>query len=197
MSNFSQITPIANQILKKYDLCDHCLGRFFSKQLHLSSNKFLGKKLKIDYISKNKCYICKNLFNNLDYFLKLMLDSSSNYAFKTYGVGTIIKPSIVDRDDFLRSKYNLKGIDSVKTDITKELIKFFTKKTKKIMDSFDPEITFTLNLKDESCQLRSKSITISGRYVKSKRGIPQKQKSCDNCFGKGCRMCDFHGISRI
>ena len=52
---------------------------------------------------------------------------------------------------FLDLKYKLKGIDSVKTDITKELIKLFTKKTKKIMDSLDPEITFTLNLKDESC----------------------------------------------
>ena len=172
-------------------------GRFFSKQLHLSSNKFLGKKLKTNYISKNKCYICKNLFNNLDYFLKLMLDSSSNYVFRTYGVGVIIKPSIIDRDDFIRSKYELKGIDSIKTDVTKELIKLFTKKTKKIIDSLDPEITFTVNLKDESCQLRSKSITISGRYVKSKRGISQKQKSCDNCFGKGCRVCNFHGISEF
>jgi tRNA pseudouridine synthase 10 len=65
------------------------------------------------------------------------------------------------------------------------------------MDPFDPEITFTVNLKDESCQLRSKSITIFGRYVKSKRGYSQKQKSCDNCSGKGCRICDFHGISEF
>ena len=70
MSDYSQIIPIANNILKKYDLCDHCLGRMFSKQLHLSSNKFLGKKLKNGSESKNKCYICKNLFHNLDYFLK-------------------------------------------------------------------------------------------------------------------------------
>ena len=89
-----------------------------------------------------------------------MLDLSSNYEFQTYGVGIIIKPSIVDRDDFIRSKYKLKGIDSIKTDIAKELIKLFTKKTQKTLDSFDPEITFTVNLKDESCQLHSKSITI-------------------------------------
>ena len=57
-----------------------------------------------------------------------MLDSSSHYTFKTYGVGLLIKPSIVDRDDFIRSKYKLKGIDSIKTDIAKELIKLFTKK---------------------------------------------------------------------
>ena len=46
MSNYSQIIPIANKIIKKYDLCDQCLGRLFSKQLHLTSNKLLGKKLK-------------------------------------------------------------------------------------------------------------------------------------------------------
>ena len=197
MSNYSEITSIANSILKKYDLCDQCLGRLFSKQLHLSSNKFLGKKLKKNYTSKGKCYVCKYLFSNLDYFLKLMLDLSSNYEFQTYGVGIIIKPSIVDRDDFIRSKYKLKGIDSIKTDIAKELIKLFTKKTQKTLDSFDPEITFTVNLKDESCQLHSKSITIFGKYIKSERGYAQKQTSCDNCSGTGCRVCDFHGISEF
>ena len=197
MSNYSEITSIANSILKKYDLCDQCLGRLFSKQLHLSSNKFLGKKLKKNYASKGKCYVCKDLFSNLDYFLKLMLDLSSNYEFQTYGVGLIIKPSIVDRDDFIRSKYKLKGIDSIKTDIAKELIKLFTKKTQKTLDSFDPEITFTVNLKDESCQLHSKSITIFGKYIKSERGYAQKQTSCDNCSGTGCRVCDFHGISEF
>jgi tRNA pseudouridine synthase 10 len=197
MSDYSQIISTANLILKQYDLCDQCLGRLFSKQLHLSSNKLLGRKLNKDSVSQSKCYVCKNLFYNLDHFLKLMFDSSLNYEFKTFGVGIMIKPSIVDRDDLLRSKYNLKGIDSVKADITKELIKLFTKKTHKIMDPFDPEITFTINLKDESCQLRSKSITVFGRYVKSKRGYAQKQKSCDNCFGKGCRICDFHGISEF
>ena len=197
MSNYSEITSIANSILKKYDLCDQCLGRLFSKQLHLSSNKFLGKKLKKNYASKGKCYVCKDLFSNLDYFLKLMLDLSSNYEFQTYGVGIIIKPSIVDRDDFIRSKYKLKGINSIKTDIAKELIKLFTKKTQKTLDSFDPEITFTVNLKDESCQLHSKSITIFGKYIKSERGYAQKQTSCDNCSGTGCRVCDFHGISEF
>ena len=197
MSNYSEITSITNSILKKYDLCDQCLGRLFSKQLHLSSNKFLGKKLKKNYTSKGKCYVCKDLFCNLNYFLKLMLDLSSNYEFQTYGVGIIIKPSIVDRDDFIRSKYKLKGIDSIKTDIAKELIKLFTKKTQKTLDSFDPEITFTVNLKDESCQLHSKSIIIFGKYVKSERGYAQKQTSCDNCSGMGCRVCDFHGISEF
>lgn len=197
MSDYQKISPIVNQILKKYPLCDNCLGRLFSKKLHRSSNKLLGKKLKKNLKSSQKCYICKNLFDNLNYFLKLMLNTSSNYSYSSFSVGAIIKPSIVDRDDYIRSKYKLKGIDSIKTDVTRELGKLFSRKTKKVVDFLDPDLTFTVNLKDESCQLRSKSITLSGRYIKTQRGILQKQKSCDNCSGKGCRICNFHGISNF
>lgn len=197
MSNFKKIIPISNQILKKYSLCDNCLGRLFSKQLHLSSNKLLGKRLRENLHLSSKCYICKNLFDNLDHFLKLMLESSSEYSFSTFSVGVMIKPSIIDRDDSIRSKYKLKGIDSVKTDVTRELGKLFYRKTKKSIDFLDPEVTFTLNLKEESCQTRSKSITLSGRYVKTLRGVPQKQKPCTNCSGKGCRVCNFHGITEF
>ncbi|MEX0861192.1 tRNA pseudouridine(54/55) synthase Pus10 [Nitrosopumilus sp.] len=194
MSNYQQIVPIAHKILQKYDLCDHCLGRLFSKQLRLSSNKTLGKKLKKSLSSSQKCYICKNLFDNLTHFLKLMTDASSSYLYDTFSVGAIVKPSIIDRDDSIRSTYKLRGIDSIKTDITKELGKVFARKTRKVIDPLDPELIFTLNLKDESCELRSKAIILSGRYVKTMRGLPQKQKSCDNCLGKGCRTCDFHGM---
>ncbi len=197
MSDYQKIVPIVNPILKKYPLCDNCLGRLFSKQLHLSSNKLLGKKLKKNLNSTQKCYICRNLFDNLNHFLKMMIDVSSNYSFSSFSVGAMIKPSIIDRDDFIRSKYKLKGIDSVKTDLSRELRKSFSRKTKKNIDFLDSDVTFTINLKDESCQLRSKSISLSGRYVKTLRGISQKQKSCSNCFGKGCRTCNFHGISEF
>ena len=64
-----------------------------------------------------------------------MIDSSSNYVFNTYGIGVIVKPSIIDRDDFLRSKYKLKGIDSVKNRHYKRIDKnFLQKKTKKIIE---------------------------------------------------------------
>jgi tRNA pseudouridine synthase 10 len=196
MTTIKEIIPVVNQIIKNYDLCNSCLGRLFSKQLHLSSNKLLGKKLKTSIRqSSQKCFICKNLLDNLQPYLKLMLDESLKYDFSSMIVGAMIKPSIIDRDDYIRSKYKLRGIDSVKTDITKELGKQFIKKTKKIIDSLNPDLTFTINFKDESCQLRSKPILLHGRYTKLKRGLPQKQKPCINCTGKGCRGCNFHGIT--
>jgi len=197
MTTYQEIIPISNKILKKHVLCEYCLGRLFSKQLHLSSNKLLGRKLKNNSKSIQRCYICKNLFFNLNYFLNMMIDSSSSYDYSSFSVGAIVKPSIIDRDDLIRSKYKLKGIDGIKTDITKELVKLFSKKTKKKFEYLDPQIVFTVNLKDESCDIRSKSLTLSGRYVKSERGFLQKQKPCFNCSGKGCRICHFHGISEF
>ena len=196
MTTIKEIIPVANQIIKDYDLCNDCLGRLFSKQMNLSSNKLLGKKLKLSVRqSSKKCFICNNLLDNLTPYLKLMFNASSKYDFSSMIVGALIKPSIIDRDDYIRSKYKLRGIDSVKTGITKELGKQFTKKIKKTIDFLNPDLTFTINFKDESCQLHSKPILLHGRYTKSERGLPQKQKSCVNCYGKGCRSCNFHGIS--
>jgi tRNA pseudouridine synthase 10 len=195
MSSITEVSLLANQILKKHYLCDSCLGRLFSKKLKLSSNRFLGKKLKQNITTSKKCYICKNLCENLVSYLELMLESSSNYGFSSFVVGAMIKPSVVDRDDYLRSKYQLRGIDSVKTDITRELSKQFRRKTKKILDFLNPDVTFTVNFNDKTCQLRSKQISLQGRYNKIQRGFSQKQKSCENCSGKGCRMCDFHGFT--
>ncbi|MDH3385354.1 MAG: tRNA pseudouridine(54/55) synthase Pus10 [Nitrosopumilus sp.] len=196
MSSIQEVYPIASQILKKYYLCNSCLGRLFAKKLRVSSNRILGKKLKQNFPkSSKKCYICKNLLDNLESYLELMLESSLNYGFSSFVVGAIIQPSIIDRDDFLRSKYQLRGIDGVKTVITREISKQFAKKTKKKLDFLDPEITFTLNLKEKTCLLRSKQISFQGRYNKIKRGFSQKQKPCQNCAGKGCRVCNFHGFT--
>jgi tRNA pseudouridine synthase 10 len=124
-----------------------------------------------------------------------MRDASSIYDFKTFLVGAKLKPSILDRDDHLRSQFKLKGIDGIKTSITRELAKQFSRKTKRVHDLADPDLTITVDFKTESCEAHSKSLYVSGRYVKPIRGIPQKQKPCQNCLGKGCVTCQRHGMT--
>ena len=198
MSNLHKPISSATTILQKYDLCDHCLGRLFSKAPR-PSNSLLGKKIRhsLNHVTARSCYICRNLIDNLKPYIKLMLESSSKYDYSTFLIGIVIKPSIIDRDDCLRSKYQFRGTDSIKTSITKELSKQFIQKTKKRIDFLDPEITFTINFQEQICHIRSKSIYFQGRYNKTVRGIPQKQKPCTNCLGKGCRTCNYHGISEF
>jgi len=71
------------------------------------------------------------------------------------------------------------------------------KLTKKKVNFKNPDVTFTINLKNNSTEIMSKPICVFGRYTKKIRGIKQKQKLCENCEGEGCRLCDYHGISKV
>ena len=196
---FNDVISTSKQILKEYDLCENCIGRLFAKKLGLSSHKFLGKKIKNQLKTKSsqKCYICKNILSHLDTYVEKMQDASSGYEFSTFLVGAILKPSLTDRDDVIRSKYRLKGIDSIKSDITHQIGKKFAKKAKAKIDYLYPDLTFTINFKNDSCELRAKPLFLYGRYTKNKRGLPQKQTPCNDCKGKGCLFCDHHGFSEF
>ncbi len=189
----------AKIILNEYDICDNCTGRLFAKKMGLLSNQLLGKKIKnrLNFKSSKTCYICKEIHSNLQSIVERMLEQSSDYEFSTFVLGAILKPSIIDRDDLIRSKFKLQGIDSVKTGITKELSKKFAMKTKKKIDYLYPDLTFTYNFKNDSCELQTRTLILSGRYVKKNRGLPQKQAPCINCNGKGCLQCNNHGFSNF
>jgi len=105
--------------------CENCLGRLFSKQFHVTSNKLLGKKLlkKLGKKAPTKCYVCKSLVPSLHFYLDKLLDQISVYQFSSFVIGATLKHSLIDRDDHLRSKFKLRGIDSIKTDITSEISK--------------------------------------------------------------------------
>jgi len=189
----------AKIILNEYDICEHCIGRLFAKKMGSTSNQLLGKKIKNRLHSKSSknCYICKGILSNLQLIVNKMMEKSSDYRFSTFVIGAILKPSVNDKDDLIRSKFKLQGIDSVKTAITKELSKKFSKKTKKKIDFLYPDLTFTFNFKDDSCEVRTKTLFLFGRYIKKNRGFPQKQPTCSNCKGKGCLQCDRHGFSKF
>ena len=183
-SKTNQFLIQTRKISKEYDLCENCFRRLFSK-------KFRKKPAK----TISKCFICKNVFSNLTFYVDKMLEISSEHEFSSFVTGAILKPSYVDRDDFLRSKYKLKGVDSLKTELTRTISVKFHKKTKKKIDFQNPDVTFTLNFKDDTCEIRSKPVFLFGRYTKKSRDFPQKQKPCENCKGKGCVTCNKHGIS--
>ena len=186
----------SKSILKECDLCDNCLGRFFINSTHLSSGKRLGNKIRNSINSRavTKCYICKNLLSNADLYVKMMQNASMGYEFSTFTVGAILKQSIIERDDKLRSKFHLHGVDGIKTAVTRELGKKFVSKTKKRIDHLLADITFTINFKTERCNVKTKPIFLYGKYIKDKRGLPQKEESCQDCKGKGCIFCNNHGI---
>jgi tRNA pseudouridine synthase 10 len=185
------------QILREYRLCDYCLGRMFASKLRLVSHKNLGEKIRktIKQSKPKACYLCKNLMPQLGIFLNKIYDISKDYEFSTFLIGAILQPSILDRDDVIRSKFKLRGIAGIKSDVTREMGKQFGKKTRTKVDYQNPDIVFTIDFKKDQCDIKPKALILQGRYTKETRGIPQKQESCNRCEGKGCFACDFHGIT--
>ncbi len=183
-------------ILKEHTLCDHCLGRMYAGKLGVVSHKRLGYKIRSNLKQKHSktCYICKNLMSNLGAYVKKMIETSKEYQFSTFLIGAILQPSIHDRDDTIRSKFKLRGIVSIKSDITREMGKIFSRKTRSVVDYQNPDVVFTIDFKMDHCEIKPRAILLQGRYTKNVRGLPQKQKPCDQCEGKGCFACDFHGI---
>ena len=194
-----EIISDAKKILKEHDLCDNCLGRLFAPKLGLSSHQKLGKKIRSILKKTNPkiCFICKNMMAKLHTQLSKMLEMSHGYEFSSFLVGAILQPSILDRDDLIRSKFKLQGINSIKGDVNREIGKRFGRKTKTIVDYINPDIVFTLDFKKEECEIKPKPVFLSGRYAKNIRGMPQKQRPCKECRGKGCYVCEFHGISEF
>ncbi|MDE1766894.1 MAG: tRNA pseudouridine(54/55) synthase Pus10 [Thaumarchaeota archaeon] len=190
------VTEHTRGILKEHPLCDNCLGRMFAGKLGVLSHKRLGNKIrnKLKQKPPPTCYICKNLMSNLDTQVKKMVEISKEYQFSTFLIGAILQPSIHDRDDVIRSKFKLRGIASIKSDVTRELGKSFSRKTRTVVDYQNPDLVFTIDFKKEYCEIKPKALLLQARYTKEVRGLPQKQKPCDQCDGRGCFVCDFHGI---
>ena len=186
-------------ILEEFPICDFCLGRMYAKKLNLSSNKTLGKKIKniLSHRSEKPCFICKNLLDNLNPYVTQLKSESKNIDFSSFLIGAILKPSLMDRDDLIRSKFKMRGIESIKSQITTNLTKSFSRNSDKIIDHHNPDLTLLVNFRTDRCDLHTKSMYVFGRYVKNQRGLSQKQKPCSDCHGSGCIFCNNHGITNF
>jgi len=126
-----------------------------------------------------------------------ILEKSSGFHFKTFHLGINLKPSFLERDDYIKSKFKIKGIENLKFSIAKELAKKISRKinVKRIMD--DPDLFIEANFKEESCRLRARPLFVYGRYNKKIRNLTQKQEFCHSCNGIGCHNCEFKGMENI
>ena len=194
----SQPTSVS-KILKNYNLCEYCAGRILSKLVGKPASKTLGKKLlkKFSKSSNHSCFICKNIFENLDPLLSSIYEKSCDIDFKTFNLGLILKPSILERDDYLKSKFKIQGIENIKFGLSVEISKKISRRTKsqRILD--DPDLFIQVNLKNNSSVLRTKPLFVYGRYNKKIRKLAQKQVSCMRCNGIGCHKCNFRGLENI
>ncbi|MFX0182819.1 MAG: tRNA pseudouridine(54/55) synthase Pus10 [Candidatus Hodarchaeota archaeon] len=142
------------------------------------------------------CDICKDILStqSIDKLAHDAFNAVRDYEFSTFLVGSQFSPSILDKEDTIRSTYNLEFGESIKSEFNREigkriqdLISFAS------VDFKAPNIVITFDLIHDKIRIKSNPLFILGRYRKLKRGIPQSKWFCRECRGKGCDYCNNTG----
>jgi len=127
-----------------------------------------------------------------------VLGAIKGYEFRTFLVGAMLPTQIYEREDAMRARLKIRGKESVKNHLTRELGIRLVRLTKKKADYMKPDITISLAIDKENnveVSVKSRPIALAGRYIKKSRGLQQRQDKCPHCEGKGCNSCDHSGLS--
>jgi len=213
----------AVEILKDDYVCNNCLGRQFGQLLSGLTNEERGKiirnyvammidaeeNLKIDPrnfygikfrntkikpLNPEKCKICKNFFiEKVDQVAKEAIRKLKGIEYKTFLVGSIPTSEMLRAEDEIWKKIGVDTVETIKSEINREVGKRLEKLTDKTFSSKNPDVTILVDLNSGKVKISIRSLFIFGYYRKNVRGIPQTKWICPQCSGKGCKICKGTG----
>ncbi len=186
----------------KYKSCNNCLGRQFGMLGHGLTNNERGETLrgfasnltKTELIEPAICELCNNFFkDDINKVAKNIVKKLQGLEFNTFLIGSIISDELSKKQDELWGKTGIEDVESIKSEINRELGKRVEKLTKKKFDLRNPDVTILVDLKANVIRTQVRSLYVFGRYQKLARGIPQSKWICRKCGGKGCTYCKGEG----
>ncbi len=176
------------ELRKRYNLCSYCISRHLTVgRGRLSDDGF------------DRCYICHGLMSRLDFVIGRIEEAVKEvYEFDSFLIGTILPTDIYEREDQIRARLKIRGKESIKNQLLKELRRKFEIITKKKVDYLSPDVSISVavgNGMEVNVATKARTLTLAGHYIKKQRGLPQKQTKCSHCAGRGCGSCNNSGLS--
>lgn len=167
------------------------------EKIEVELSNFYGMKfrnVKIKPKEPGKCKICKNFFlKKIDQIAKAIKKESKGIEFDNFLIGSIIPDDILRAEESLWGRIGIEWVESIKSEINRELGKKVEKLIKKKYRERNPDITFIVNLNTGKIKTGIRSLYIFGKYKKLKKGFPQTKWVCRYCRGKGCKYCKGKG----
>lgn len=200
----SQITEKALKLMEitRWKLCNHCLGRNFSKTVEGDDNRHRGEYISqtlsgMNYSTPNSdpCHICGNIFDDIENEIMEKIIGKINQEeiqFETFLVGCRVSPEILIKEEKIHESLQL-DVENIKKEINREIGKKLAFKLEKNVDFEYPDIVIMVDLVYNEINIQINPIFIEGRYRKLIRGIPQTKWPCRKCKGRGCKNCDYTG----
>lgn len=161
----------------------------------MSLCKFCSAREGLRSRSEKVCSLCNGLFNQIGQFSKEVTEKLQDYQYDTFLVGTTMPSEVIDNEDELRARFRIRGKEGIKSQFNSILTEKIALLTKKKVNYSMPDVTVLLSLSTGSISVTSRSVWLSARYKKQKRGVSQRSSTCQVCNGLGCAECSYKGRS--
>ncbi len=136
--------------------------------------------------------------DNLGEISNGILEAVKCFEFTTFLIGAKLSTQIFEREDSMRARLKIRGIESIKQYLTRELGMQLVRRAQKEVEYGKPDVMIILTIDKENkvdVAVTSRPLAFAGVYTKKSRGLPQKQDKCVVCVGNGCNSCNYSGLS--
>jgi tRNA pseudouridine synthase 10 len=142
---------------------------------------------------KKECYLCQDLFKNVDTLVENALKVLEEYEYATFLVGIELPTAVEEREDEFKARFDVAYGESMRNEFSRDIGKKLVAATEKPAEYKKPDVVVLVRPFTGEVILQSNPLYIRGAYKKLVRGIPQSMWLCRNCRGRGCPKCDNTG----
>src|SRR5688572_30914465 len=112
-----------------------------------------------------------------DVIIKKIVSTTKGYQFDTFLLGATLPTQIYEREDAMRARLKMRGMESAKSQLTREIGMAFARISGKKVDYLLPDLAINLVIDKENnveVSTQSRPLIFMGRYKKKDKGFPQK-----------------------
>ncbi len=199
------------EILKKYDICDDCLGRQFHELNPKIPNKEKGKILrnyailnstyngeKIEFKKNENCCLCNNIFSRIDFYVQEVKKELNKYEYETFLIGSKIPPELISKEEDFWEENGVDLCEAIKSDFNRALGISVRKEINRKMKFENPDIMAVVDLEKNKINLQISPLYIQGSY-KKKTTKGKVQTLIENILLKHTQSTEavFYSIGRL
>lgn len=173
----------------------------------LPAKRLYEKILNSELVDEEKfdCRLCRNILlpESILKIAESAVEAARGYEFDHFLIGTGVDPTMADKEDEFRARFNLQTGEAFKANLNRLVGKQLNHWWAKPVQYTSPDLMFVVQLHQSRylIDISSNSLFLKARYQKLVRNIPQTRWDCYECHGHKrdrdgniCTVCNGTGL---
>jgi len=139
------------------------------------------------------CFLCEGKLDVRDDLAEKALGLLGEFEYSSFLMGIELPLAVGEREDEFRAEFGVSRGESLRKEFARTVGKRVAERSGKEVDFKKPEIVALVEPFSGLVRIQVNPLFIAGRYKKLVRSIPQSKWFCSECWGKGCKKCNWTG----